>query len=110
MNKSKQGLNPSSDPDADKITMKDDRFTADTDEEDSAQEGPSEETAQERIKTKKHGIIYISSIPKYMTVSILREFLSEHAKVGRIYLQARSSGQKSAKDEGKIRSTCHSFT
>lgn len=38
-------------------------------------------------KKKKRGIIYISSIPKFMNVTILREMLSQHAKIGRIFLQ-----------------------
>lgn len=38
-------------------------------------------------KKKKRGIIYISSIPKYMNVTILREMLSQYAKIGRIFLQ-----------------------
>lgn len=75
----------------------DDRFPMEEEDEDSdkeAGEGSSAATPNliKQIKKKKHGIIYISSIPKYMTVSILREFLSEHADVGRIYLQA--SGPK----------------
>lgn len=38
-------------------------------------------------KKKKRGILYLSSIPKYMNVTILREMLSQYAKIGRIYLQ-----------------------
>lgn len=91
-------------------TMEDDRFSLpeasnDEEEEDSADELTTQDLLK---KKKKHGIIYISSIPKFMTVSILREFLSEHAKVGRIYLQANSSGQKSGKDEGNHSLTSHS--
>lgn len=41
----------------------------------------------ESEKKKKRGIIYISSIPKFMNVTILREMLSEYAKIGRVYLQ-----------------------
>lgn len=47
------------------------------------------------VKKKKHGILYISSIPKFMTVSILRELLGEYARVGRIFLQpAKTENQK----------------
>lgn len=50
--------------------------------------GPSGLDAAERqLKKKKRGIIYISSIPKYMNVTILREMLSQYAKIGRIFLQ-----------------------
>lgn len=50
--------------------------------------GPSGLDADERPpKKKKRGIIYISSIPKYMNVTILREMLSQYAKICRIFLQ-----------------------
>lgn len=39
------------------------------------------------VKKKKRGIIYVSTIPKHMTVAILREMLGQYAKVGRIFLQ-----------------------
>lgn len=42
-------------------------------------------------KKKKRGIVYISSIPKYMTVSILREHLGRYASIGRVYLQAAAT-------------------
>lgn len=45
------------------------------------------DAAEKPPKKKKRGIIYISSIPKYMNVTILREMLSQHAKIGRIFLQ-----------------------
>lgn len=50
--------------------------------------GPSGlDAAEKPPKKKKRGIIYISSIPKYMNVTILREMLSQYAKIGRIFLQ-----------------------
>lgn len=50
--------------------------------------GPSGSSAADSVpKKRKRGIIYISSIPKYMNVTILREMLSEYAKIGRIFLQ-----------------------
>lgn len=53
-----------------------------------AETGPSGlEVGEKAAKKKKRGIIYISSIPKHMNVTILREMLSERAKIGRIYLQ-----------------------
>ncbi|XP_055600290.1 uncharacterized protein LOC129749355 [Uranotaenia lowii] len=36
---------------------------------------------------RKPGIVYISSIPKHMNVTILRELLEPYGEVGRIYLQ-----------------------
>lgn len=53
-----------------------------------AEAGPSgSDVGEKSAKKKKRGIIYISSIPKHMNVTILREMLSERAKIGRIFLQ-----------------------
>ncbi|KAH9633466.1 hypothetical protein HF086_013143 [Spodoptera exigua] len=38
-------------------------------------------------KTRKRGIIYLSTIPPYMNVAKIREIFSEFGDVGRIYLQ-----------------------
>ncbi|XP_022821530.1 pre-rRNA-processing protein esf2-like [Spodoptera litura] len=38
-------------------------------------------------KTRKRGIIYLSTIPPYMNVAKIREIFSEFGEVGRIYLQ-----------------------
>lgn len=46
-----------------------------------------EESVEKPSKKKKRGIIYISTIPKHMNVTILREMLGQHAKIGRIFLQ-----------------------
>jgi ESF2/ABP1 family protein len=45
-------------------------------------------------KTKKKGIIYISSIPKHMNVSICRELMEQFGDVGRIFLQPDKKGSK----------------
>lgn len=39
------------------------------------------------VKKRKKGIIYLSSIPKYMNVTKLRELLGEYGEIGRVYLQ-----------------------
>lgn len=49
--------------------------------------GTSENSMEKTEKKRKKGIVYVSNIPKYMTVSILKDFLGEYAKVGRVYLQ-----------------------
>lgn len=49
---------------------------------------------EKAITKKKRGIVYISSIPKYMNVTILREKLSEYAKIGRIFLQPSKLSSK----------------
>lgn len=45
-------------------------------------------------KKKKRGILYLSSIPKYMNVTILRDMLSQYATIGRIFLHpSKLSGE-----------------
>ncbi|XP_043499627.1 activator of basal transcription 1-like isoform X2 [Polistes fuscatus] len=48
------------------------------------------------VKKKKSGIIYLSSIPKYMNIIMVREMFSTYGKVGRVYLQLaeNQSGKK----------------
>ncbi|XP_037028560.1 activator of basal transcription 1-like [Bradysia coprophila] len=48
-------------------------------------------------KKKKRGIVYISSIPKFMTVAILREQLGRYASIGRVYLQAAETKENAKK-------------
>ena len=43
-------------------------------------------------KKKKRGIIYLSSIPKYMNVTKVREIFSEYGEIGRVYLQLADHG------------------
>ncbi|XP_075992241.1 uncharacterized protein LOC142987394 [Anticarsia gemmatalis] len=38
-------------------------------------------------KTRKRGIVFLSTIPPYMNVAKIREIFSEFGEVGRIYLQ-----------------------
>ncbi|XP_049278865.1 uncharacterized protein LOC125761608 [Anopheles funestus] len=45
-------------------------------------------------KKKKAGVIYISSIPKHMNVTILRSLLEPFGEIGRIYLQPTLKGGK----------------
>lgn len=42
-------------------------------------------------KTRKRGIVYLSTIPPYMNVAKIREIFSEFGDVGRIYLQPSAS-------------------
>lgn len=54
----------------------------------SKQRNLSETSADDQsAKKKKRGIIYISTIPKYMNVSILREMLGQYAVINRVFLQ-----------------------
>jgi len=43
------------------------------------------------MSIKKKGIIYLSSIPKYMNVTKVREFLGEYGDIGRVFLQPASN-------------------
>uniref|UniRef100_A0A182K5U2 Activator of basal transcription 1 n=1 Tax=Anopheles christyi TaxID=43041 RepID=A0A182K5U2_9DIPT len=43
-------------------------------------------------KQRKAGVIYISSIPKHMNVTILRSLLEPFGDIGRIYLQPAQTG------------------
>lgn len=77
-----------------------DEAMAEEDDADEQQPGPSkvrtisEASADDKPeKKRKRGIIYISAIPKHMTVTILREMLGQYAKISRVYLQpAKSPG------------------
>lgn len=51
-----------------------------------------EEKIVEPGKKVKRGIIYLSTIPKYMNVSMLREIFLAYGKVGRVYLQLANNG------------------
>lgn len=42
-------------------------------------------------RKKKKGIIYVSSIPKYMNVTIAREIFGRYGEVGRVFLQPERS-------------------
>lgn len=41
---------------------------------------------------KKRGLIYLSSIPKFMNVTKVREIFSEYGEIGRVYLQLADHG------------------
>jgi len=42
-------------------------------------------------KTRKKGIVYLSSIPKYMNVTKLREVLGQYGEIGRVFLQTAAN-------------------
>lgn len=44
-----------------------------------------------RDKKAKRGIIYLSTIPKYMNVTMIREIFSAYGEVDRVYLQLDES-------------------
>jgi len=63
-------------------------------------ENESAQIQKEIIKAKvekldkkvKRGIIYLSTIPKYMNITMIREIFSAYGKVGRVYLQLADNG------------------
>lgn len=46
---------------------------------------PEEDIIQK--KKRKRGIVYLSSIPKYMNVALIKNLFGEYGSVGRVYLQ-----------------------
>lgn len=65
-------------------------------EEESEEPGTSKASSSKQIKskTRKKGIIYISTIPRHMNVAICREFMEQFGEVGRLFLQPDSKGSK----------------
>lgn len=63
-------------------------------------ESESAQCKKEIVKAKlekldkkiRRGIIYLSTIPKYMNVAMIRETFSIYGKVGRVYLQLVDNG------------------
>lgn len=89
---------------------KEDTCTTDDTENGSNQEIDVEKEKIVRPMEKKRGIIYLSTIPKYMNVSMLREMFSEYGKVGRVYLQLADSETDIAHQKKKRRKVCKHFT
>lgn len=65
--------------------------TCDTDSQDSISKSSGTGKVIDKKKTKKRGIIYLSTIPPYMNVTKVREIFSQFGEVGRIYLQPSAS-------------------
>lgn len=67
----------------------------DEDDESCAQnDGSTMEPAEAATATKgkrKHGIVYLSTIPKHMTVAIARNMFEQYAAVGRMFFQPNDS-------------------
>uniref|UniRef100_A0A2M3ZJ22 Activator of basal transcription 1 n=1 Tax=Anopheles braziliensis TaxID=58242 RepID=A0A2M3ZJ22_9DIPT len=73
----------------------------------SAEDGEHMVASRKRLKVKPlvkknmAGIIYISSVPKHMNVTILRELLDPYGEVGRIYMQPAKKGNTVRKRTAK---------
>ncbi|OAD52252.1 Activator of basal transcription 1 [Eufriesea mexicana] len=60
-----------------------------------------------KVKKRKRGIVYLSSIPKYMNITKIRELFSIYGKVGRIYLQlAENELEENSEKRRKRRKVC----
>ncbi|XP_023013730.2 uncharacterized protein [Leptinotarsa decemlineata] len=77
------------------------------------QENSTSEPSTSPVKLKKNpkkGIIYLSSIPPYMNVSLIKEVFSKFGTVGRIYLQLADKDMKDTKKEKSKRKKVSKFT
>ncbi|XP_076380917.1 activator of basal transcription 1 [Megalopta genalis] len=60
---------------------------------------------------RKRGIVYLSSIPKYMNITKIREIFSEYGQVGRVYLQlAENDFDQNGKIKKRKKVCAKSFT
>lgn len=63
------------------------------------------------VKRQKRGIVYLSSIPKYMSIAKIREMFSLYGEVGRMYLQlAQNELDKNGKPKKQKKIRTKSFT
>ncbi len=74
----------SSEENENKIESEEPIDVAEKEEDDEDDDEPVESKDE---KEKKHGVVYLSRIPQRMNVKILREYMSQYGKVGRIYLE-----------------------
>ncbi|TGZ51357.1 activator of basal transcription 1 [Temnothorax longispinosus] len=61
-------------------------------------------------KKAKRGIIYLSTIPKYMNITMIQEMFSAYGKVGRVYLQLADNEIQSVKRRKKSKKAIKHFT
>ncbi|KAL0117748.1 hypothetical protein PUN28_008861 [Cardiocondyla obscurior] len=61
-------------------------------------------------KKAKRGIIYLSTIPRYMNIVMIREMLSAYGKLGRVYLQPADNEAQSTKYKKKLKKAIKHFT
>nr|XP_034189625.1 activator of basal transcription 1-like [Osmia lignaria] len=74
-------------------------------------ESITEDENRLQVKKRKKGIVYLSNIPKHMSIAKLRELFSLYGKVGRMYLQlAENELAKNGKIKKKKKIRTKSFT
>ncbi|XP_025997518.1 activator of basal transcription 1 [Solenopsis invicta] len=88
-----------------------DNRTIDHDKEIKSLQIQKEITEVKKLGKKfKRGIIYLSTIPKYMNIIMIREMFSAYGKVGRVYLQLADNEAQSAKNKKKSKKVIKHFT
>ncbi|XP_078038181.1 activator of basal transcription 1 [Augochlora pura] len=79
--------------------------------EDSESVDDTETENVTKPKVRKRGIIYISSIPKYMNITKIREIFSAYGQVGRVYLQLAENGfERDGKIKKRKKVSARSYT
>ncbi|XP_046427544.1 activator of basal transcription 1-like [Neodiprion fabricii] len=81
----------------------------DNDENSVTSEVKHESISKPRRK-KKRGIIYLSTIPKFMNVTKVREIFSEYGEIGRVYLQPDIPKIEEGKKQKKKKTPFRHFT
>ncbi|KAG5336371.1 ABT1 protein, partial [Acromyrmex charruanus] len=84
-----------------------DNHAMDYDADESAQ---IQKKIEKKGKNVKRGIIYLSTIPKYMNITMIREMFSAYGKVGRVYLQLVDNETQSVKHKKKTKKVIKHFT
>merc|ERR1719342_127389 len=64
-------------------------------------EGNAEQETENKVKRRKPGIIYLSSIPSSMNVSQIRKYFSDYGQVDRVFLQSASKDKMKGKSKKK---------
>ncbi|XP_063706324.1 activator of basal transcription 1-like, partial [Culicoides brevitarsis] len=79
-------------------------------EQSAEEETNNEPEVVKKEKKRKPGIIYISSIPKYMNVTLLREHLEPFGDLGRVFLQPDKKFQYRKKKANSTKNLAIHFT
>ncbi|KAG5876469.1 hypothetical protein JTB14_010158 [Gonioctena quinquepunctata] len=74
------------------------------------EESESSTKKVEMKKVPKRGIIYLSTIPPYMNVTLIKETFSKFGTVGRLFLQLADTESKDGKHKTSKKRTGRKFT
>lgn len=67
-------------------------------DEDTENETMMTKPAKSKKKLKEAGIIYLSRIPAYMSVKVIREMLGQYGEIGRLFLQPNEKASSKKKN------------